>query len=176
MRLLLVAMLLGGAIGGVVFISATPYTNRTLAAFAPRPLVGGQAESESNSEIDKSCRGLHAGIRTEFVKRNPPYTRPSFVMVSFVLLNDTDTVEDTSEGSWKLVIDGKELDDSAMIFGSGLMPVGGWKTLNPGGTAEFGKGLDTDRYFPEAGDYKVSWKGDGFQSPTITVAVPANRG
>jgi hypothetical protein len=75
----------------------------------------------------------------EFVRRNPPFTQPAYVMVSFVVLNDDDKPIDASEASWKLTIDGRELDDSGMIFGNGLRPVGGWKTLNAGATAEFSK-------------------------------------
>ena len=137
------------------------------------PVIARQTAPQTG---DKPCVGLHAGIRVEFVRRNPPFTQPSYVMISFVLLNDDDKPIDASEASWKLTIDGRELDDSGMIFGNGLGPVGGWKTLNPGTTAEFSKGLDADKYFPESRAYKLSWKGRGFQSPTIEVTVPANRG
>jgi len=131
------------------------------------PLMDGQ--------VDTNCRALHAGIRAEFVRRDPPYTQPPFVMVSFVLLNDGDTPAEASPGSWKLVIDGKELNDSAMIFGNGPGPVNGWRTLNPGETAEFGKELEAIEYFPDGRDHKISWHGTGFQSPTITVKIPAKR-
>ena len=96
-------------------------------------------------------------------------------MVSLILLNDSDTPQDATPGLWKLVVDGKELDDSAVIFGNGPVPTGGWKTLNPGEAAELRKDLEADRYFAAARDYKLSWKGEGFQSPTITVTVPTSR-
>ena len=67
-------------------------------------------------------------------------------MISFVLLNDDDKPLDTSEASWRLIIDGREVGDSGIVFGNGLGPIGGWKTLNPGATAEFRKGLDADKY------------------------------
>jgi len=128
-----------------------------------------------DDQIDTNCRGLHAGIRAEFVRRDPSYTQTPFVMVSFVLLNDGDTPAEALTGSWKLVIDGKELRDSGMIFENGPQPVDGWRTLNPGETAEFSKELEAIRYFPDARDYKVSWHGTGFQSPTVTVKMPAKR-
>jgi hypothetical protein len=139
------------------------------------PIIAGQTASQIGA-ADRPCVGLHAGIRVEFVRRNPPFTQPAYVMVSFVLLNDDDKPLDASEASWKLTIDGRELDDSGMIFGNGLGPVGGWKTLNAGATAEFSKGLDAEKYFPESRAYKLSWKGRGFQSPTIEVTVPIDRG
>jgi hypothetical protein len=125
---------------------------------------------------EKSCHGLHAGIRVDFVRRYEPFTQPSYVMISFVLLNDDDKPLDTSEASWRLIIDGREVGDSGIVFGNGLGPIGGWKTLNPGATAEFSKGLDADKYFPEPHRYKLSWKGRGFQSPAVEVIVPPSRG
>ena len=139
------------------------------------PSVSVRATPLMDGQVDTNCRALHAGIRAEFVRRDPPYTQPPFVMVSFVLLNDGDTSAESSPGSWKLVIDGKELNDSAMIFGNGPGPVNGWRTLNPGETAEFGKELEAIEYFPDGRDHKISWHGTGFQSPTITVKIPAKR-
>jgi hypothetical protein len=50
-------------------------------------------------------------------------------------------------GSWKIVIDGVELQDSD------------WKTLEAGQNYELGKGLPTSKYFPKAGEHKLSWRG-----------------
>jgi hypothetical protein len=123
------------------------------------------------NEPNISCSGLHAGIAVQVVARKPPNTQPSFVMVSFVLLNDGGSPANSSPGSWTLVLDGKELDDSGMIFGNGPMPAGGYGTLGPGESYSFGKGLDLSRYFPKPGDYSMGWKGKEFQSPTIRVTV-----
>jgi hypothetical protein len=136
------------------------------------PSVAIQGTSGTNVQVGRNCQGLHAGIRAEFVKGNDQH--PS-VMVSFILLNDEESIADTTPGSWKLNIDGKELSDSTMIFGNGPAPTDGWRTLNPGGTAQFGKALDVSRYFPEAREYKIFWNGAGFRSPTTSVKVPANR-
>ena len=122
-------------------------------------------------ELEKNCGGLHAAIRGELVRRDPPYTQPPFVMLTFILLNDSDAPINAVEGGWQIVIDGKELKDSDSIFGNGPGPVGGYGTLKPGESYEFGKGLELSRYFPEEREYKVSWKGKAFRSSTITVRV-----
>ena len=122
-----------------------------------------------------SCGGLHAAIRGELVRRDPPYTQPPFVMLTFILLNDSDAPLNAVEGGWRIVIDGKELKDSDFIFGNGPGPVGGYGILKPGESYELGKGLELSRYFPEEREYKVSWKGKGFQSSTIIVSVTPER-
>jgi hypothetical protein len=115
-----------------------------------------------------NCHGLHAGIRAEII---PPYTESPSVMVTFVLLNNSDTPLDVESGSWRIVINGSELNDSGIIFGNGPVPVGGYKVPKPGETYAFGKALPIAEYFLPNGQYNVSWKGAAFQSPGITVAV-----
>lgn len=137
--------------------------------------VAGQAMPVTGGQIDKTCRGLHAGILAEFVKRDTSNNQTPFVEVNFVLLNDGDTPQDTSPGTWTLVIDGKESSDSGMMFGNGPRPTGGWRTLNSGEAAEFGIALEVSKYFTEAREYRLSWKGAGFQSPTIIFSPPANQ-
>ena len=133
------------------------------------PFIAAQDKREA------SCSGLHAAIRGELVRRDPPYTEPPFVMLAFILLNDSDAPINTVEGGWQIVIDGKELKDSDFIFGNGPGPVGGYGILKPGESYELSKGLELSRYFPEEREYKVSWKGKGFQSSTITVRVTPKR-
>jgi len=125
----------------------------------------------AQERTEKSCGGLHAAIRGELVRRDPPYTQPPFVMLTFILLNDSDAPVNAVEGGWQIVIDGKELKDSDFIFGNGPGPIGGYGILKPGESYELGKGLELSRYFPEEREYKVSWKGKRFQSSTITVRV-----
>jgi hypothetical protein len=115
-----------------------------------------------------NCHGLHAGIRAQII---PPYTETPSVMLTFVLLNDSDAPLNVESGSWRIVINRSELNDSGMIFGNGPGPVGGNKVLKPGETYEFGKALPIAEYFLANGQYKVSWKGAAFQSPSITVTI-----
>jgi len=96
-------------------------------------------------------------------------------MVSFVLLNDGETTQDASADSWKLVLDGTESSDSGWIFGNGPGPVGGWGTLQPGETFQFGKALPLSKYFPEEREYKIAWKGKSFLSPTTTIRIAAKK-
>jgi hypothetical protein len=59
---------------------------------------------QSTSRCD--CTGLHAGITAELTKG---YSEPS-VMLSFILLNDSQKKLMATPESWKIVIDGKELE------------------------------------------------------------------
>jgi hypothetical protein len=120
---------------------------------------------------ENTCGGLHAAISGEVVRRDPLATQSPYVMLTFVLLNDSEAPINTVEGSWQIVIDGKELKDSDSIFGNGLQPVGGWGVLKPGESFQFGKGLALSNYFSDEREYKVSWKGKGFQSSTIVVRI-----
>lgn len=135
------------------------------------PLIAGQRNLRDSEEVAKSCSGLHAGVRAEIVRRDPNFSRPSFVMVSFVLLNDGDTPINSTEGGWTIVIDGMDLKDSYYILGNGLQPDGGWGILNPGEWYEFGKELEISKYFPKLGEHTLSWKGGGFQSSTIKTKI-----
>jgi hypothetical protein len=131
--------------------------------------------SVAQEKLEKSCGGLHAAIRGELVRRDPPYTQPPFVMLTFILLNDSDAPVNAVEGGWQIVIDGKVLKDSDFIFGNGVTPVEGFGTLKPGESYEFGKGLELTRYFTEEREYKISWRGKEFQSSTIVVTVTPER-
>jgi hypothetical protein len=53
------------------------------------------------------------------------------------------------------------------------MPVGGYGRLKPGENYQFDKALPTTKYFPHAGEYKIAWKGNGFESSTITITIPS---
>ena len=75
---------------------------------------------------EMSCGGLHAAIRGELVRRDPPYTEPPFVMLTFILLNGSDAPINAVEGGWQNVIDGEELKDPDFIFGNGPGPAGGY--------------------------------------------------
>jgi len=122
----------------------------------------------SKRSFSKSCHGLHAGIRAQIM---PPATETPSVMLSFILLNDSDAPVDVKPGSWKIVVDGTQLKDSGHIFGNGPMPEGGYRILMPGESYEFGSALPIVQYFLPNGQHKVSWRGTGFESPTISVTI-----
>lgn len=118
------------------------------------------------------CAGLHAGITAQFVQAKPGYTEPAHVQLVFLLINDSDSAIAVKAGSWRIVIDGVELQESDWLFGNGPMPTGGWTILQGGQYYELGKALPTDKYFPYPGEHKVSWRGEGFRSSTISIRVP----
>ena len=139
--------------------------------FLSAMLVPGTAAQKSLGQRgtpSKSCSGLHAGIRAQII---PPYTETPSVMLTFVLLNDSETPVDVEAGSWRIVINGSELRDSGMLFGNGVRPVDGYRTLKPGETYEFGISLPITEYFLPNGQHEVSWRGAAFQSPTIAVTI-----
>ena len=127
-----------------------------------------QKPPEKGGAFAKTCPGLHAGIRAQII---PPSTDTPSVMLLFVLMNDSETPLDVEAGSWRIVLNGKELNDSGNLFGNGPMPVGGYRVLKPGEFYEFGKALPIAEYFLPNGQYQVSWKGAAFQSPTIAVTI-----
>jgi hypothetical protein len=120
---------------------------------------------------EQSCSGLHAGIRAQLVRDDPNGSRPAFVNVSLILLNDGQSPINSTAGGWQIVIDGKELSDSSYLVGNGMQPEGGYNTLNPGEWYELGKKLEISKYFHGLGQHTVSWKGQQFQSSTITVNI-----
>jgi hypothetical protein len=134
-------------------------------------LLAWQVTGAQEPKSQGNCTGLHSGITAQLTQG---YSEPS-VMVAFLLLNDSETVQSTTPESWKIVIDGKELSDSDWIFGNGIEPVGGYGTLAAGATFEFGKALPIAKYFPEMREYRISWKGRYFQSATVTVRIPTSR-
>jgi hypothetical protein len=119
----------------------------------------------------QQCHGLHAGIRAELVRQKPPFTQPSYVMLTFLLVNDSEASVDVAPETWAVVINGKETKDSGMLLGNGPVPADGWKALKPGDHYEFGRGLELARYFPQSGEHQVSWKGQNFESATIIVKI-----
>jgi hypothetical protein len=137
-------------------------------AFALGQLMAAQEAPKSPD----SCVGLHAGISAQLTKLTQGYAEPS-VMVTFLLLNDSETTRGAAPESWRLVIDGKELEESHFLFSNGPKPIGGYGTLDSGASFNFGMALPIAKYFPEQREYRISWKGRYFQSPTVTVRIPS---
>jgi len=111
--------------------------------------------------------GLHAGIVAQIVPLKPGYSEPAHVALSFLLLNDSDTPADIEAGSWKIIVDGVELPNP-QVTGGALVPPG---PLPPGQHREWSIGLPMTRHFAHAGEYRVSWRGERFQSPTIIIKI-----
>jgi hypothetical protein len=92
----------------------------------------------------------------------------------FTLVNDGDKVIDPTIPESRIVINGKELSDSAMILSS-VQKGGHSQALSPGESLQFDCLLGEQ--FKEPGIYRVSWKGSGFQSSEIVLRIlpEANR-
>ena len=148
-----------------------PAMLQRIAAVTCLALVTWHVTGAQEANPQGSCIGLHAGITAELTQG---YSEPS-VMVAFHLSNDSEAAQSTAPASWKIVIDGKELSDSGWIFGNGPGPAAGYGMLAAGATFDFGKALPVVNYFPEAREYRISWKGRDFQSPTVTVRIPTSK-
>ena len=92
-----------------------PAILQRIAAVTCLALLAWHVTGAQKSKSQDNCTGLHAGITAQLTQG---YSEPS-VMVAFLLLNDSETVQSTTPESWKIVIDGKELSDSDWIFGNG---------------------------------------------------------
>lgn len=94
------------------------------------------------------------------------------LMIHFALVNDGAATIDPKVGTWKLVINGEELADSGFIFGNGIRDAR-WEALPAGDKLRFGYALE--QYFKKPGIYRVSWKGEGFETLPIEFRVMPNK-
>ena len=90
------------------------------------------------------------------------------LMIHFALVNDGVKTVQPKVGSWRLVINGEELDDSTHIFGNGPRDAR-WNELPARESLRFGYALE--KYFSEPGIYRVSWRGEGFETLPIEFRV-----
>jgi hypothetical protein len=88
--------------------------------------------------------------------------------IEFTLVNDGDKVIDPKIAESRLIINGQELTDPGLDVGSAQKDVR-IQALSPGGSVQFGIRLGD--HFKEPGNYRVSWKGVGFQSPEIEIRI-----
>ena len=90
------------------------------------------------------------------------------LLIHFTLVNDGVKPIDPKIESSKIIINGEELENSALILGNGPRDAR-WNALPPGDMLEFTYALED--YFKKPGIYRVSWKGDNFEAPTIVFRV-----
>ena len=88
--------------------------------------------------------------------------------IEFTLVNDGDKVIDPKIPESQIVINGKELTDSGLIFSS-VQKGTRFRALSPGESLQFS--LPLGDQFKEPGTYRISWKGAGFHSPEIVLRV-----
>jgi hypothetical protein len=88
--------------------------------------------------------------------------------IEFTLVNDGDKVIDPKIADSQIVINGKELTDSGLIF-SGVQKGARSRALSPGDSLQFSFPLGDQ--FKEPGTFRISWKGAGFHSPEIVLRI-----
>ena len=88
--------------------------------------------------------------------------------IEFTLVNDGDKVIDPKIPESQIVINGKELTDSGLIFSS-VEKGTRFRALSPGESLQFS--LPLGDQFKEPGTYRISWKGAGFHSPEIVLRI-----
>ncbi len=88
----------------------------------------------------------------------------------FTLVNDGSKVLDTETliGNSRIIVNGEEMKDSAFIFSNGPRSAE-WKALPPGGAAQFSRQLG--EYFQKPGEYKISWKGNEFETLPVVFRI-----
>src|SRR5689334_8130701 len=125
-------------------------TFRTMASLSCLAVFILQPTRAQNSQSPCNCAGLHAGLMAQLANKNLGIVEPS-VTIFFLLLNDSASDLDTAEGSWRIVINGKELQDSNFIFGNGPRPSAGFGRISSGANFNFTYALPIAKYFREPG-------------------------
>jgi hypothetical protein len=88
--------------------------------------------------------------------------------IEFTLINDGAEETDPKIAESSIIVNGEESLGSGSILRSAL-PDAQVRPLPPRGKLQFGVGLG-DR-FQEPGIYRVSWRGEQFQSPDVVIRV-----
>ena len=88
--------------------------------------------------------------------------------IEFTLVNDGAKVIDPKIAESRIIINGEELTDSGVVARS-VRGDARFQALSPGDSLQFGILLGD--HFKEAGTYRVSWKGAGFQSAEIVLRI-----
>jgi len=128
-----------------------------------------RAEGEKKSQPAKTEKAVWAGISVnQAIFRQEELEDQGALLIKCALVNDGDKTAATDVDSWRIIINGKQLNESntSRMFGNGSRME---DTLPPGGHAQVAKAMGV--YFKEPGTYKVSWKGKTFASPEIVFRV-----
>jgi hypothetical protein len=97
-----------------------------------------------------------------------PQTEVKNLLVEFTLANDGEAPIDPAVSRSRLVVNGQELKDSGMVQGNDP-PDPRFVTLPAGDHLQFVRNLGDLCQSP--GTYRISWRGERFQSPEIIVCV-----
>jgi hypothetical protein len=92
--------------------------------------------------------------------------------IEFTLVNDGEVTIDPKIVESRIVVQGKELADSALFLGNGPRDAR-FAALPPGEHLSFAYSLGD--HFKEPGIYRVSWRGANFRSPEVVFRVLPNK-
>jgi type II secretory pathway pseudopilin PulG len=122
-------------------------------------------QSQTASQSD-GASNLWAALTANHLVFEQAYTKD--LTIEFNLVNDGETMIDPKITDSMIVINGKELAESGLILGKRPEDAR-FKPLLPGDHLQFSLALGD--HFKQPGIYRVSWKGNGFQSPEITIRI-----
>jgi hypothetical protein len=139
---------------------------RTLAEERAAALACSAQAAKLTTADQKKAGALWAGLSVNQPAFRVGQTKD--MRVEFTLVNDGDKAIAPKITESRIVINDKELDDSALIFSS-VPKEARSQALSPGERLQFDCHLGDQ--FKEPGVYRVSWKGSGFQSPEIVLRI-----
>src|SRR5262249_16793575 len=93
--------------------------------------------------------------------------------IEFAVVNESDMTIDPKNGESRIAIHGQDLADSARILSNGPRDTR-YSALPPGDHLRFVYALGDP--FRRPGVYRVSWRGEGFQSPEVVFRVVPRSG
>ena len=88
--------------------------------------------------------------------------------IRFTLVNDGSELINPKIEASRIIINGRELENSSLIFGNGPRDAR-WSALPPGDNLSVAYALE--QHFKDPGIYRVSWKGEGFEAPAVIFRV-----
>ncbi len=119
----------------------------------------------AQSQDDNNSR-LWAAVSINEPLHQEGWTRN--LLIHFTLVNDGNATLDPEIDSSKIIVNGVEIENSAFILGNGPRSPE-WNALPPGRSIQFAKAMGD--YFERPGIYRVSWKGENFETRAIEFRV-----
>jgi hypothetical protein len=136
------------------------------AAVAAQAARAAQAAANPGIADQKNAGSLWAGLSINHPIFKVGQTND--LRIEFTLVNDGTKVIDPKIPESRVVINGKELNDSGSILSS-VPKEARSQALSPAGSLHFNCLLGDQ--FKQPGIYRVSWKGAGFQSSEIVIRI-----
>jgi hypothetical protein len=143
---------------------------REVAQFLAAQVKSPTTQTAPSPPSEKVPGELWAALSVNHTVSTPSESKDLFV--EFTLVNDGPNAIDPRLGDSRILVNGKELADSVVIFANAPKDAR-FSALPPGDHLQFLFALGD--YFKEPGIYRVSWQGRGFQSAEIVIRVLPDR-